>query len=96
MIGEIYTLKLASGEELVTKIVDMTDDRIEVTEPVSVAPGPQGLSLVPSLFTADREKPITINKNSIVMYAITDEPVRVKYVEATTGLKIPAKKLILG
>ena len=94
--NEVYTLKINSGEELVAKVVAVHGDRIEVSEPVSVAPGPQGIGLVPSLFTADHSHPITINTNSIAMYALTDEPVRVKYIEATTGLVVPDKSIIMG
>lgn len=89
-------MKLASGEELVAKVVNVHSDYIEVSEPVSVAPGPQGMGLVPSLFTADHSKPITVNTRNISMHAITDEPVRVKYIEATTGLRVPEKKILMS
>jgi hypothetical protein len=94
--GEVYTFKINSGEELVTKVVSVDADSIQVIDPVSVAPGPQGMGLVPSLFTADHSKPITINTRSIIMYALTDEPVRVKYIEATTGLRVPEKKILMS
>ena len=74
----------------------MTGAYITVTDPVSVAPGPQGMGLVPSMFTAEPSQSVTINTNSIAMYAETEDSVRMKYVEATTGIKIPEKKLILG
>ena len=57
---------------------------------------PQGMGLVPSMFTAEPSQSVTINTNSIAMYAETEDSVRMKYVEATTGIKIPEKKLILG
>lgn len=41
-VGEVYTLKINSGEELVAKVVDVHSDFIQVSEPVSVAPGPPG------------------------------------------------------
>ncbi len=94
--GEVYTLKLTSGEELVAKVTDVDADSIEVSSPVSVAPGPQGMSLVPSLFTADQGSAITINIRNITMHAPTDEPVRVKYIEATTGLRVPEKKILMN
>ena len=95
-INSVYTLKLMSGEELVVKVVDSDADTITVSGPVSVAPGPQGMNLIPSLFTADHDNPITINKSSIVMQALTDEPVRVKYIEATTGIRVPEKKILMS
>lgn len=94
--NEIYTMKLFSGEELITKVVEIANDYILVSEPVSVAPGPQGMGLMPSLFTADSREQIRINTHSIAIVAHTEENVKMKYLEATTGIKVPSKKLILG
>jgi hypothetical protein len=96
-VGKVYTFKLNSGEEVIAKYsCEAVGDYISVTDPVSVAPGPQGMGLVPSMFTADPGQSVTINTNSIAMYCETDDSVRMKYVEATTGIKVPDKKLILG
>ena len=97
-VGKVYTFKLNSGEELVAKVqAEMTGNYISLSEPVSIAPGPQGgMGLIPSLFTADSSQSITLNTNSIAMYAETEDSVKMKYIEATTGIKVPEKKLILG
>ena len=96
-VGKVYTLKFNSGEEMIAKVQsEVVGNFINVTDPVSVAPSPQGVGLIPSLFTADPSHSVTINTNSIAMYAETEDSVRMKYVEATTGIKIPEKKLILG
>jgi hypothetical protein len=93
---EIYTFKLNSGEELIAKVIKAETDFITIFDPVSVAPGPQGLGLVPSLFTADPEGEIKLNTNSIAVYGMTDEGIKAKYTQATTGIAVPNKKLILG
>jgi hypothetical protein len=96
--GSVVTIKLNSGEELITKIAgekDM-DGFIKITEPVSIAPSPKGMGLVPSMFTADIKAEVRLNTNSISMYALTEDSVKMKYIEATTGITIPEKKLILG
>lgn len=94
--GSVYTFKLNSGEELIAKALEYTGDAIRIENPVSVAPGPQGMGLVPSLFTADPQGDATLNINSVAILALTDDSVRMKYIEATTGIKVPDKKLILG
>jgi hypothetical protein len=94
--GKVYTLKLNSGEELITKITAVDEQFLSVENPVSVAPGPQGMGLVPSLFTADHTNDVTINMNSVAMVAETEDGVRMKYLEATTGIKVPDKKIIMG
>lgn len=94
--GKVYTFKLNSGEEMIAKVDQAGGDWIIVSEPVSVAPGPQGLGLVPSMFTADVQQEIRLNTASIALCARTDDSVCMKYLEATTGIKVPDKKLILG
>jgi hypothetical protein len=94
--GKVYTLKLNSGEELITKITAVNDNFLKAENPVSVAPGPQGMGLVPSLFTADHDSDITINMNSVALVAETEDGVKMKYLEATTGIKVPEKKIIMG
>ena len=95
-IDQVYTLKLSSGEELITKVVANNGDHLEVAAPVSVAPGPQGMSLVPSMFTADPDETVRINTSSITVWGKTEEGVKNKYIEATTGIKLPSKKIVLG
>jgi len=94
--GSVYTFKLNSGEELIAKVVGVNDDSVEIESPASVAPGPQGLGLVPSMFTADPDVNPKLNTDSIAMYALTDDSVKMKYIEANTGIKVPEKKLVLG
>jgi hypothetical protein len=94
--GNIYTFKLNSGEELVAKIVDASQTNFEIEHPVSIAPGPQGMGLVPSMFTGNMSKSIQLNINSVALIADTDEAVAAKYIEATTGIRVPDKKIIMG
>lgn len=93
---EVYTFKLNSGEEIVAKVKQTGGDFIIVDDPVSVAPGPQGMGLMPSLFTADPKSETRLNTSSIAIVAETDSAVKSKYIQATTGLAVPDKKLILG
>ena len=96
--GKTYTIKLNSGEELIAKVkeVHLGQGCIVVTNPVSIAPGQQGMQMIPSMFTADIDKEIRINTSSISLYAFTEESIADKYLEATTGIKVPEKKIILG
>lgn len=96
-LEEIYTFKLNSGEELVAKLLHIQDTHYTIGSPVSIGPGPGGgLGLVPSLFTSNQRENVRLNTHSIALIASTDENVRTKYIEATTGLKVPDKKVILG
>jgi len=97
-VNEVYTIKLNSGEELIAKIKPSAsgDGYVNISNPVSVAPGPQGMGLVPSLFTANPDSTIKLNTLSIAIFALTEENVKAKYLEATSGITVPSKKLIIG
>lgn len=96
-IDEIYTFKLTSGEEVVAKVIGMTDAYYTITEPVSIGPNPNGgLGLVPSMFTYNNRGNVRLNTNSLALIADTDENIKTKYIEATTGLQVPGKKVLLG
>lgn len=96
MVGEVYTFKLTSGEEVVARVVDTDDKYVLLHDPVSVAPGPQGMGLMPSMFTANPKAETRLNTNNVTIYALTEETVKAKYIEATTGLVVPDKKIIMG
>jgi hypothetical protein len=94
--NKVYTFKLNSGEELIAKVVQSGLDFIQIEEPVSIAPTQQGMQMIPSVFTAEPKGEFRLNTNSITLYAETEDSIKMKYIEATTGIKIPDKKLILG
>ena len=92
----VYTFKLNSGEELIAKVIQAGGEFIQIEEPVSIAPTQQGMQMIPSVFTANPKAEFKLNTTSIALYAETDDSVRMKYLEATTGIKVPDKKIVLG
>jgi hypothetical protein len=94
--NSVYTFKLNSGEELIAKVIQTGGEFIIIEEPVSIAPTQQGMQMIPSVFTANPKGDFKLNTSSIALYAETDDSVRMKYLEATTGIKVPDKKIVLG
>jgi hypothetical protein len=94
--NEVYSIKLTSGEELVAKVIALENDILELSEPLSIAPNPQGMGLMPSMFTADHRKNVLLNTKNITMSCLTDDQIRSKYTEATTGITTPSKKIVMG
>ena len=92
----VYTIKLNSGEELVAKVISSEFGSVTVSKPVSMAPGPQGLQLVPSLFSSHPDKNVDINIASIAMATLTRDDVETAYVEATTDIAVGSKQILAG
>lgn len=87
-----------SGEELIAKVTSVSDENgfITIEEPVSIAPSQQGMQMIPSIFTANPKGEFKLNTTNVAMYAETDDSIKDKYLEATTGIKVPSKKIVLG
>lgn len=94
--NEVYTFKLTSGEELIGKVLGQEGDYVYISEPLSVAPGPQGMGLIQSVFTSEEGAKVTLNIKNVTMFTETADAIKQKYIETTTGLSVPSKKLILG
>jgi len=95
-IGQTYTFKFNSGEELIAKVVEDNTTNLVIENPVSIAPSQKGMQLIPSLFTVDPDEKVTLNTTCISMYAVTEDSVKMKYIEMTTGIQIPDKKILVG
>lgn len=95
-VGQVMTMKLTSGEELVAKVIEASGQFITLSEPVSIIPSQRGVGLQPSMFTAEPDAIVRLNTNNVTLFALTEDGVKMKYIEATTGITVPDKKLILG
>ena len=96
--GKIYTFKLTSGEEIVARVtaVDHEHHCINIHNPILTVISPQGLQMMPGLFSADLAHDVQLNNFSWVLIGETREDVRNSWIEATTGIKPVSKKIITG
>jgi hypothetical protein len=95
-VGKTYTMRMGYGEEIVAKVVDEDTNTFTLSKPVAVVPGQQGIQLMNSLFTADPEQLVTVNRSSVAMIAPVREDVGDSYLEATTGIKPVRSKILMG
>ena len=94
---KVYTFKLTNADEVVAKVVEVSDDSYILANPLSAVPTEKGLQLIYTIFTGDPKENATINKTAVAMICQTREEVCDHYLEATTGLK-PVRKpqIIMG
>ena len=95
-VGKTYTMRMGYGEEIVAKITAFDSGTYTLSKPVAVVPGQQGIQLMNSLFTADPEQEVTVNRSSVAMIAPVREDVGDSYLEATTGIKPVRSKILMG
>jgi small nuclear ribonucleoprotein (snRNP)-like protein len=87
-VGEVVTLKLTSGEELIGKLVEETDAHYKLSRPMVIAMGAQGPGLMPYLFTVSPEKDIKLSKSTVTVVAVTDKMFADQFIQSTTGIKL--------
>lgn len=87
-VGEVITLKLTSGEEIVAKLSEETDAYYKLSKPMVIGMGPSGPGLMPYLFTVAPDKDIKLSKITVTVAEPTDEAFAKQFLESTTGIKL--------
>jgi hypothetical protein len=86
--GEVVTIKLMSGDEIITKLIEDTPTGYKISKPSMITVTPQGLGLVPYVFTISPETEIIISKQAVVAVAATEKQFADQYIQNTTGIRL--------
>jgi hypothetical protein len=95
-INEIHTFKLLTGEEFVARVLEINADYMILESPIMTVLSPQGLQMMPALFSANQDKTVRLNNSSWAMIAETRDDVRDSWIQATTGIAPVRKSIITG
>ena len=87
-VGEVITLKLTSGEEIVAKLAEDTATHYKLSKPMVIGMGPSGPGLMPYLFTVNPEKEVKLLKSTVTVAEATDKQFADQFVQQTTGIKL--------
>jgi len=86
--GEVITLKLTSGEEIVAKLVEETSNYYKLSRPMVIGMGAKGPGLMPYLFTVSPDKEVKLLKNTVTVAEATDKQFADQFIESTTGIRL--------
>ena len=86
--GEVVTLKLTSGEELVARLDEETATHYKLSKPMVIGMGQQGPGLMPYLFTVSPEKTIPLLKSTVTVAVASDKVFADQYMQSTTGIAL--------
>ena len=87
-VGEVITLKLTSGEEIVAKLAEETDSHYKLSRPMVIGMGEKGPGLMPYLFTVNPEKEVKLSKITVTVAEATDKAFANQFIQSTTGIKL--------
>jgi hypothetical protein len=86
--GEVVTVKLINGDELLTRLVEEKDTHYTVSKPMLLTVNQQGIGMMPYMFTVDPDKDIKINRALVIVIANAEKTFANQYLEGTTGIKL--------
>jgi len=86
--GDTVSVKTVAGEEIVARLVDENGETLTVTKPMALTATQQGIGMVPFSFTVSPDSKLSLNKNTLVFIAKTDENTAKQYIESTTNIKL--------
>ena len=93
--GDLVTLKLASGEEVIAKYVSGADSYISIEKALVLMQGPQGLAFGTFFSTAQQDKPINIAKDKITSIAYINDKIKDEYNRVFSKIEVPNKPKII-
>jgi hypothetical protein len=86
--GDVVTVKLTSGEEIIARFEEEIATGVKVSKPMVLSMTQQGVGMMPYLFTVNPNNSIVFNYQSVTVMATTDEDFAKQYMQATTGIKL--------
>jgi hypothetical protein len=86
--GEVVTVKLTSGEEIVAKLVEDGAAYYKLSRPMVIAMGPNGPGLMPYLFTVNPDKDIKLAKATVTVAEATEKTFADQFLQQTTGIAL--------
>jgi hypothetical protein len=86
--GEVVTLKLTSGEELVAKLIEDGAVYYVLSHPQVIGMGPKGPGLMPYLFTVSPDKHVKLLKTTVTVAEATDDQFAKQFLETTSGIAL--------
>ena len=94
--GDLVTLKLASGEEVIAKYLSRTDTRyISIEKALVLMQGPQGLAFGTFFSTAKQDEPINIATDKITSIAFINDKIREEYNRVFSKIEVPKKPTLI-
>ena len=93
--GNLVTLKLASGEEVIAKFKSLNSDYISIEKALVLMQGPKGLAFGTFFSTAEQKEPINICRNKITSIANINDKIKQEYERIFSTVKVPEKPKII-
>lgn len=86
--GDVVTIKLTSGEEIIARFEEETSAGVKVSKPMMLSISQQGVGMMPYMFTVNPDTPIMFNHSAVAVLSPTDPDFAKQYTTSTTGIQM--------
>jgi endo-alpha-1,4-polygalactosaminidase (GH114 family) len=93
--GDLITLKLASGEEVIANYKGNDDSSVSIEKSLVLMQGPQGLAFGTFFSTARQEEIIKIAKAQVIAIAYINDKIEGEYKRIFSTIQTPPKPKII-
>jgi len=93
--GDLITLKLASGEEVIANYKGNDDSSVSIEKALVLMQGPQGLAFGTFFSTARQEEVIKISKAQVIAIAYINDKIEGEYKRIFSTIQTPPKPKII-
>lgn len=85
--GDVITIKLISGEEVIGKFISDSEQTLVLDKPLMLAMSQKGIGMAPVLVTVNPDTKLKFNQHAIMVTAHSDDEIAKQYVYQTTGIQ---------
>lgn len=84
--GDVVSIKLSSGEEMIANLVKESSDAVTITKPLMLVAGEKGMGLAPYMFTISLDAKIDLKLNNVICIVKTAEDAARMYTSQTSSI----------
>lgn len=85
--GDVVSIKLLNGDEIITRFISETTDDVTIDRPLALTTGAQGLGMIPWVFLGDKEE-MTLKKSHVFVMLPSKKDAADQYMQGTTGIAL--------
>jgi len=85
--GDVVSLKLINGDEIIARLEADDNNGITVTKPLAITAGPQGLGMIPWVFLGNKDT-FTLKREHVFVMVPSKKEAADQYMQGTTGIAL--------
>jgi len=85
--GDIVSLKMINGDELIARFESETADEVTIDRPLALTMSREGLGMIPWMMLGDKSS-ITLKKSHVFAVVSSQKDAADQYMQGTTGIAL--------